>query len=236
MASISHVFSKGLTRIDSDGEAALKDVSAALVGSPLEEVGGQACNALCSGSVQAHDLVAVAAAIQAIEGALFDAALDDMLPSSPLNEKNVAAADPTNYTPESLRLMPGVQQWLVEVAMSGFDGLDKEVISSGLGLLPALQTNEETQRLAVTLSAWIDDVFTWPPQRDIPTKRWLDLFCRTLLLTVSPPPQPEWENVDGGFHVFGAELQHASHVQQLVVHGVLAVSYTHLTLPTTPYV
>jgi len=220
-AAFDAVLQSGLARISDERLAGLTELAQSLAGTPLGEVATEAARGLADGALEPRHVATLAACRASIEGARMDALLDHAAQTLgvTLLESPEQATPP--YSEAAEALLPGVQQWLMELALAGLENTEVDTLASALALLPGLQSAPELSRLATLLTLWLDEMLGWDRALDIPARRWGDLFTQALLHTLTPPALLDEEQVDGALLVFGAELLHGPHAYQLLVHGLL---------------
>lgn len=220
-AVVDGVLAGGLARISDAQLEALGELASAFVGTPLGAAADAAVKGLAAGELVVRHMAVVAACREALEGArtdaLFEAAAEAM--GLVIQEPAEEATEP--FTEASAGLLPGVQQWLMELALVGLDAVESQTVSSATNLLPAIQAQPQLARLGTLITLWVDEMLGWNSDAEVPERRWSDLWCRALLHTLSPPPAVREERVSGTLSIFGAELLHGPHAFQLLAHGVL---------------
>lgn len=223
-AGLDSVLCTGLARIDASQLDGVQSLAATMAGTPLSAVADAAVAALRDGQVLLEHAIALAACRESIEGARGEALARAAASASGLEVQAPSEAGPARFSAAAQPLLPGVQQWLMELAMGGFEHMEVDALGSARSLLPGLQQQPELLRLSSLLTLWIDELVGWDRRRDLPSRRWADLWTRALLLTAAPPDRSSAQPVSGSLAVLGADLQHGPHVHRLVVHGILATA------------
>ena len=218
--ALDSVLSGGLARVSDEQLEALHELSQAILGTPLGQAASEAVRAIADGDLLVRHVAVLAACREALEGARADALIDVAAASIGLQVETPEERPSVPYSDAAEALMPGLQQWLMELALAGMETAETDTIASAMTLLPKVQELDELARLGTLLTLWVDEMVSWDRSEDIPTRRWSDLWCRAMLLTMASPPQVTEETVSGGLRLLGSEILHGPHAVQFVLHGV----------------
>ncbi|MEV3984610.1 hypothetical protein [Nonomuraea sp. NPDC049758] len=231
----------GFARVAEEPAAALAALAGALAGSPLGDRLGEAVEKVTAGSVADEHLAALAGGRAALFGAVHDALLarlDQALGRSRAPWPPAAATDATTGAasvggvpgtgaasggvPENL--LAGCRVWLRELAITGWRGVDDDLVSGADQAIEALLGVPELRGLAVLLDGLATELRASSPVATmdrLPLRRWADLWTRGLLLAQSGPWHGVPEPVSGRLLILGADVQEHATVVRVQVHGVL---------------
>jgi hypothetical protein len=118
------------------------------------------------------------------------------------------------------------RSWLQELAITGWRGVDHDLVSASDQAISALLGEPRLRRLAVLLDGLAAELRASCPvatMDHVPARRWADLWARALLLT-QPGVQSVAEPagvVSGRFLPLGVDVHEHGTAVQIQVHGVL---------------
>jgi hypothetical protein len=218
----------GLTRLGEGQARALAALAEALATTPLGAAMGEAVEKLVAGSVADTELTMLAAGRAALLGAVHDALLarlDDALGRRRAPEERPPGAPPLSR-PVPDNLLAGCRSWLHELAVSGWRGIDHELVSASAQTLAALLAEPGLRRLAVLLDGLAAELRASCPVATVPhlpVRRWADLWARAVLLSRAAgwPGPGRAEPVSGRLLVLGVDVHEHGTAVQAQVHGVL---------------
>ncbi|GIJ43907.1 hypothetical protein Val02_07930 [Virgisporangium aliadipatigenens] len=214
----------GFARLGEERAGRLTVLAGAVAGSPLGDAVADAVAKVAAGSVSEEHLSALAAARAALLGAAHDALLarcDAALGRTRESWQPSASEGP----PVAPNLLAGVRAWLTEVAVTGWRGVDHELVSASAPLVEALYGEPALRRVAVLLDGLTDELRASSPVATmprLPERRWADLWSRALLLTRAGA----WgaagaTDVTGRLLVLGVDVHEHATAVRVQVHGVL---------------
>lgn len=224
LVKLDKLFGKGFARLSSENEADLDEIASAFLGTPLGDNLASAIDAIKKSEQLPHHFAALAAAKWAIEGAQHDALFTDTASKLGFVTEEPEMNDADEASQECENRMEGARQWLFEIALSGLARLETNMIVPVVALLEGIQNLEELRGLAITLTAFIDELLDHTPTAaldDPPLQRWTDLWSSAFLATYQLPNKPTSREISGEFFPIGADLRHQEHLVSLVVHGIL---------------
>ncbi|MEV0764487.1 hypothetical protein [Nocardia sp. NPDC050435] len=212
----------GFARIGDEQAAALAALAGAVGGSPLAAPVAAAVDKLGTGSIGPEELSALAAGRAALLGAAHDAlaAQVDSALGRPRAEWVAGAAGAT----EPGNLMAGCRSWLQELAITGWRGVDHDLVAAADKTIEALWAEPAQRRLAVLLDGLAAELGASCPvatMARVPAKRWADLWARALLLSWRGPETVVGTPVSGRLLILGVDLHEHGTAVQAQVHGVL---------------
>jgi hypothetical protein len=177
----------GFARLGGERITALTALAGALAATPLGEQVGEAVEKLAAGSVADAHLTALAGGRAALLGAVHDALLarfDAALGRTRASwEAPPSAATPTTGADN---LLGGCRSWLRELAITGWRGVDHDLVASVDQTVQALLADQSLRRLAVLLDGLAGELRASCPvgtMPHLPVRRWADLWARALLLS-----------------------------------------------------
>jgi hypothetical protein len=218
----------GFGRLDEERATALATLAGAVAATPLGQQVGEAVGKITAGTVAGAHLTMLAAARAALLGAVHDALLapfDAALGRTRASWEQPASAPPAQPADN---LLSGCREWLNELAITGWRGVDHDLVSASDQTLQALLAEPALRRLAVLLDGLAAELRASSPvgtMECLPTRRWADLWTRALLLARGGAwpggPEPSTRPVSGRLLLLGADVHEHGTAVQIQVHGVL---------------
>jgi hypothetical protein len=227
-------FDEGLThgfgRLGDQRVAALSALAGAVAATPLGTPVAEAVDKIVVGPVTDEHLAALAGARTALLGAVHDALLDRLDAAlgrtraawpAPLDDPPVRTGD--DAAGNQLR---GADAWLHELAITGWRGVDHDLVSASDQTVAALLAQPGLRRLAVLLDGLAAELRACCPiatMECLPARRWADLWARALLLSRAGgrPGSAAASPVSGRLLVLGVDVHESGTAVQVQVHGVL---------------
>jgi len=213
----------GFGRLGEQRQAALSALAGAFAATPLGDRLAEASGKVAAGSVSEDHLAVLAGGRSALLGAVHDALLshlDEALGRSRMPWEVRAAAGS-----EAANLLAGARAWLTELAITGWRGVDHDLVSAAGQVIETLLAEPELRRLAVLLDGFAGELRACCPvaaQPQVPVRRWADLWSRAMLLaqpgflrTASGGP------ISGRFLPLGVDVHEHPTAVQAQVHGLL---------------
>jgi hypothetical protein len=226
VAALDRCFLVGFGRLGPEQHAALQALERVCTGTPLGGAVKDAVAALGRSEFVDRHFAAFAAARAALQGAQYDAlraqvrtalgrgaeATNGFAPAPPVEEGPIASWQ------ESAR------NWLMELALAGFQQLEAQTIAPFLSTLEHLQGEARTARLAVLLTGFLHELLDALPVSALPAVpiyRWTDLWTRSMLASQRPPGAPTGTKVSGTLTPLGADLHQHGYAVSCEVYAVL---------------
>ncbi|MEV0293767.1 hypothetical protein [Nocardia sp. NPDC050710] len=210
----------GFGRLGDDDGAALAALAAAVAASPLGGPVADAVAKLSTGAIGPEELSALAGGRAALLGAVHDALAEQF--DTALG-RNRSAWDASDAEAETGPLVVACRSWLQELAITGWRGVDHDLVAAADQTVEALLAEPVTRRLAVLLDGFTSELRAACPIATLdrlPTRRWADLWTRALLLS--------WRGagfatatVSGRLLILGVDLHEHGTAVQAQVYGVL---------------
>ncbi|WP_055478931.1 hypothetical protein [Sphaerimonospora mesophila] len=216
----------GLARLADERTAALAALAGAFTATPIGERLAEAAAEVASGSIAAEHLTALAGGRAALFGAVHDALL------ARLDAALGREREPWSPAPESepygvANMLGGVRSWLRELAITGWRGVDHDLVSAVDQIVEALTAAPGQRRLAVLLDGFAAELRASCPiatMEHLPVRRWADLWTRAVLLAqdgVLPAEPRPVGLVSGRLLVLGVDVHEHGTAVQFQVHAVL---------------
>ncbi|MFG1998567.1 hypothetical protein ACGFNU_05400 [Spirillospora sp. NPDC048911] len=213
----------GFARLGEERAAALTALAGAVATSPLGPAVTEAAAKVAAGSIGEEHLTALAGARTALFGAVHDELLD-RLDTALGRTRAEWEESPATATPAD-NLLSGSRSWLHELAITGWRGVDHDLVSSSDQTLEALLAEPGLRRLAVLLDGLAAELRASCPiatMARLPVRRWADLWTRAVLLSQpGARPAASVEPVSGRLLVLGVDMHEHGTAVQAQVHGVL---------------
>lgn len=229
VTTLDQALAHGLSRIAPTERDGLQSLTRAFSNTPLGPSLQTSVAAILDGELLGHHLALLAAARASLLGAAHDA-----LQSAAATHLGYTIADeapatpPLSPAPLTRTLMDSAQQWLVELALSGFAALDRQTIHPMLSALRPLQEHPPLIRLASLLTGFSHELLDAIPTTSdtIPLGRWCDLWMTAMLQTVALPSPSPTTPCSGILTVLGLDLRHHDHLVSAIVHATLETANT----------
>jgi hypothetical protein len=214
----------GLLRPQPAQTGGLAGLDAAVAGSPLAGRVGEAAGKAAAGAAGEDDFVALAAARTALLGSVHDAltarveeAVGRRLTEEAAEVSGAPAGDPGH----AVNLLAAARGWLCDLARSGWQGIDHELVSQAAQVVSAMLPDPELRRPATLLDGFAAELAASCPGATlerVPVRRWADLWSRGMLLTLpGAAAVPAVAEVTGRLLPLGVDVQeHATAVQAQV--------------------
>lgn len=212
----------GLLRPRPERAADLLELADALAGSPLAGVVAEAAEKAGAAAAGEDHFVALAAGRTALLGAAHDAftALVDETTGRTRGEP----APPAARDRETVNLLAAARTWLSDLARTGWQGIDHELVGGAAPIVSALLPQPGLRRLATLLDGFAAELAASCPGAAldrIPARRWGDLWARALLLTCPGAAEPAaTAPATGRLLPLGVDLHEHATAAQAQVHAV----------------
>ncbi|MEU7925571.1 hypothetical protein [Micromonospora sp. NPDC049107] len=212
----------GFGRVGERGASALAAFADALTGTPLGGPAAVAVDAVVAGSVAPQHLAALAGARSALLGAAHDALLRQL--DETLGRTRSSWTTPTSVPPEAPAALAGARAWWHEVALTGWRGVDHELLSVAAGVVETSLLVPELRRVAVLLDGLAAELRACVPvatMARVPARRWADLWARGVLLAEGTPPPEATPSVSGRLLPLGVDVHSHDTAVQIQLHAIL---------------
>jgi hypothetical protein len=227
IAGLDRCLLVGFGRLGPEQHAALQSLERVCSGTPLEGVVKTAVAAIGRSEFVDRHFAALAAARAALQGAQYDALRAQVnaalgRPTAPAAEQ--AAAPPPPAEGPIAVWQESARNWLMELALSGFQQLEAQTIAPFLSTLEHLQAEPRTGRLAAILTGFLNELLEALPVSAlpaIPLYRWADLWTRSMLASVRPPAAPVRQKVSGKLTLLGADLRQHGYLVSCDLYALL---------------
>jgi hypothetical protein len=225
LAAVDDGLVHGFARVDEERAEALAALAGAFGGSPLRERIAEAVDKIAAGSIADEHLLALAAARIALLGAVHDALLARA--DAALGRERAGWRGGPGPAASAPHLLTGARSWLRELAITGWRGVDDDLVSASSQVIEAALGDPELRRLAVLLDGLAAELRAGSPiatMEHVPVRRWADLWSRALLLAQDGGRAERADGapgVTGRLLVLGVDVHEHATAVQVQVHGVL---------------
>ena len=225
--AFDRVLIAGLLRPQPAQAAGLAQVAQAVAGTPLASRVAEAAEKAAAGVAGEDHFVALAAARTALLGSVHDALMTRVAEAT--GRPRGQDAFPAPGRQPAANLLAASRSWLSDLARSGWQGLDTDVVSGSAQLVSAMLPDPALRRLATLLDGFAAELSASCPGSAlgrVPARRWADLWSRALLLTLpgaaAAPAAgpPAVSTVTGRLLPLGIDLQEHATAVQAQVHAV----------------
>lgn len=218
----------GLARLGEDRTAALAALAGAVAGTPIGDRVSEAVEKIAAGAISEEYVTALAGARTALLGAVHDALLDRLDTALGRTRAGWEAAAPATAALSTMdNLLAGCRSWLNELAITGWRGVDHDIVSASGQTLEAVLAEPGLRRLAVLLDGLAAELRASCPVATmelLPARRWADLWARALLLSQDAGDRPaggEPAVVSGRLLPLGVDVHEHATAGQVQLHGIL---------------
>lgn len=212
----------GLRRPQPAQAAGLTRLAQAVTGTPLASRAAEAADKAAAGNADEDHLVILAAARVALLGAVHDALMAQVAAAT--GRSRGEGPWPGAGGPHAVNLLAAARSWLSDLARSGWQGLDNDVVAGAAPVVSAMLPDPALRRLAMLLDGFAAELAASCPGSALahyPARRWADLWSRATLLTLpgaASPPQAA--SVSGRLLPLGVDLQEHATAAQAQVYAV----------------
>ncbi|WP_406252016.1 hypothetical protein OH786_01425 [Streptomyces atratus] len=212
----------GLLRPRPAQTAGLTGLAHAVAGTPLAARVAEAAEKAAGGAASEDHFVALAAARTALLGSAHDALMARIEEATgrPRDEETV----PQPAGEQAVNLLAAARSWLSDLARSGWQGIDHDVVSGASPVVSAMLPDPALRRLATLLDGFAAELAASCPGASlerIPARRWADLWSRALLLTLPGAAEaPVAGTVTGRLLPLGVDVHEHATAVQAQVHAV----------------
>ncbi|MGW2326251.1 hypothetical protein ACWC5C_10845 [Streptomyces sp. NPDC001700] len=214
----------GLLRPHPDRSAALTDLADAVAGTPLAARVAEAAEKAAAGAAGEDHFVALAAARTALLGSAHDALMTRAWEAIARPRGEETATSPAPGGQEAVNLLAAARSYLSDLARSGWQGIDHDVVSGSAQIVSAMLTDPALRRLATLLDGFATELAASCPGASldrVPARRWADLWARALLLTLpGAAVASETGTATGRLLPLGVDVQEHATAAQAQVHAV----------------
>ncbi|MFG1696211.1 hypothetical protein [Nonomuraea sp. NPDC049309] len=240
VAGFDEALTYGLARLGEDRAQALNALAGALAGTPIGERSAEAVAKVAAGPVSDEHLAALAGGRAALFGAVHDALLDRLDAALGRTRAGLERAGADQGAGGAVRagleraevgqdagLLAGCRAWLRELAITGWRGVDHDLVSSADQTIEALLAEPALRGLAVLLDGLAAELRASSPVATmdrVPARRWADLWTRAMLLAQRGPWREAAEEVSGRLLILGADVHEHATAVRVQVHAVLEPS------------
>jgi hypothetical protein len=212
----------GLLRPQPVQAAGLAQVAQAVAGTPLASRVAEAAGKAAAGVAGEDHFTALAAARAALLGSVHDALMTRVGEATGRTRGQDAFPSPGGR--QAANLLAAGRSWLSDLARSGWQGLDNDVVSGVAPVVSAMLPDPALRRLGTLLDGFAAELAASCPGsalERVPARRWADLWSRAMLLTLpGAAGAPAAGTVTGRLLPLGIDLQEHATAVQAQVHAV----------------
>lgn len=222
---IDRCFLTGFSRLEERHRESLETLGRAMGGTPIENALTDAVKGIRQGIYSPQRLAAIAVARETLHGVAYDLLARQAATACGRERGEEPSSPALMAPPEALApRLDGARQWLVEVALDGFQQRNQEVLSSFSQALEGLRSTPELVRLATLLTGFSSELAGAVTREaaDVPLRRWCDLWCRAMLGTLKLPAPPTMERYSGPLELLGVDVLQSPWMAQLTGYGMLS--------------
>ncbi|WP_175412520.1 hypothetical protein [Streptomyces sp. TRM64462] len=214
----------GLLRPQPAQAAGLAGLADAVAGTPLAGRVAEAAEKAAAGAAGEDHFVALAAARTALLGSAHDALTAQADETTGRARGEAAAPVPGGSGGQAVNLLAAARAWLADLARTGWQGMDHEVVSGSAQIVSAMLPDPALRRLATLMDGFAAELAASCPGATlerVPVRRWADLWARALLLTVPGAADvPVTGTATGRLLPLGVDVQEHATAVQAQVHAV----------------
>ncbi|MER6504157.1 hypothetical protein ABT218_33680 [Streptomyces sp. NPDC001455] len=220
--AFDRVLVTGLLRPQPAQATGLAELANAVAGTPLAARTAEAAEKAAAGAAGEDHFIALAAARTALLGSVHDALMTRVEEATGRTraEETVAPADGEH----AANLLAAARSWLSDLARTGWQGIDHEVVSGAAQVVSAMLPDPALRRPATLLDGFAAELAASCPGatlEHIPERRWADLWSRALLLTLPGVAEASASGTaTGRLLPLGVDLQEHPTAAQAQVHAV----------------
>ncbi|MFE0630838.1 hypothetical protein ACFW3D_28250 [Streptomyces sp. NPDC058864] len=212
----------GLLRPQAAQAAGLTELVHAVAGTPLAARVAEAAGKAAAGAASEDHLVVLAAARIALLGSVHDALTARIQEGTGRSRAQVDAQEPADG--QATNLLAAARSWLSDLARSGWQGLDHDMVSGAAQIVSAMLPDPALRRLATLLDGFAAELAASCPgatMERFPVRRWADLWSRGMLLALpGAAATPAPGTATGRLLPLGVDLQEHATAVQAQVHAV----------------
>lgn len=227
IAQLDQCFLSGFTNLDNTQEETLASLRRVFTGTPLAQPLSDSLAAILRNEFMSSHFMGLASTRAALQGAQFDhlqqqvrTALNRSAPS----EAEIAQTKKAELPSHAQVWMESAQQWLMELALSGFARLNAGTLTPFMATLEQIQSEAQLVRPAALLTGFFNELIAAVPiadATDVPLYRWVDLWTRAMISTSQPASSTSSTLVSGHLSLLGIDVRQHANFVNLVIYGVL---------------
>jgi hypothetical protein len=220
--AFDQVLVAGLLRPQPAQAAGLARLAQAVAGTPLASRVAEAAEKAAAGVAGEDHFTVLAAARTALLGSVHDALLAQVAEATGRPRGHDDCIAPSGQPATGLRA--AARSWLSDLARSGWQGLDSDVVAGSAQVVSAMLPDQALRRLATLLDGFAAELGASCPGsalERVPVRRWADLWSRAMVLTLPGAAGPQATGkATGRLLPLGIDLQEHPTAVQAQVHAV----------------
>jgi len=217
-------FMLGFSRLGAEQTESLASLARTFAGTPLAERLVAAVEGISRAEFREEHFTALAAARCALQGAQYDALMDAGVAALSLERAPLQIGDAPETPGPIGNWMTSTRQWLLELALAGFMQLDQQSVAPFIATLEQLQQDGGAPRLAMLLTGYVHELNDSIPASQlavVPSRRWVDLWCRAMVSAMKLPAPPATSEISGTLYLLGLDLRHHTNAVSASFYGVV---------------
>ena len=212
----------GFSRLSTEQITFFRSLTAIFSGTAFEQALSSLAEACKITTFKMEHFVHLAAARSALNGAIYDALLEQVATElnyqfDPITATTTKAAHP---------LLTSCAEWLKEIALVGFESLQQEQLHAFSQTLDNLMENTALRQQSTLLTGLVNELGYSIPignGKPIPLRRWADLWSKAMMNCQGKLQEDEVQIVSGVFEVVGSEILQHNNAVALRVYGLLEI-------------
>ena len=230
IARLDQCFVTGFGRMSEREISAISALPRLLEKTPIGTHVREACDALLRSEFVEKHFAALACARAALQGAMADTLsrqVQTVLQRNPDADEPSLQQNPVEAHHTVFR--ESTRHFLLELALTGFAQLETDSIYPFYATLDKIQEEPALIRLSATLGGFLSELLSAlpiPTGKSIPVYRWVDLWTRAMLLSLTSSHTSQVEKISGEFVPFGTVLHHHRNLFSVCLHGLLNTGKT----------
>ena len=217
---MDHCLLTGFSRLSIEQIAFFEKLGAIFSGTAFEQPLSDFVAACRITTFKMEDFVHLAAARSALNGAIYDALLGQVSTELNYHFDSIVATSTKIEHP----LLTSCAEWLKEIALVGFESLQKEQLNQFSQTLDNLLENASFRPQSTLLTGLVNELSYSIPignGKPVPLRRWADLWSKAMMNCQGQLQEAQVKEISGVFQVLGSEILQHNNVVALRVYGLL---------------
>jgi len=237
IADFDDCFLVGFANLESQGEQTLESLKRIFSGTPLENKLNEAITSILSNEFLDAHFITLAAVRASLQGCIFETLKIQVMEAlgrkvTPETASQIDEIETTEFPQHLQSLTAGVRHWLMEIALVGYSRLETSAIVPFSTSLEKIQEDPLLTRQSALLTGFFNELMKEIPAEDsskIPIYRWVDLWTRAMIGTLSLPQDLSTPSstanqivkVSGELELLGLDIRLHHNLINLVFYGIL---------------
>ncbi|BAZ04698.1 hypothetical protein [Calothrix sp. NIES-3974] len=226
IAEFDQCFLTGFANLETKQQESLNSWQKIFIGTPLEKPINDACQGITTNEFQEKYFTALAAARVALQGAIYDGLQNQICGVlGRLQNSEIQLEVDSVSTPAHIPIyQESIRQCLMEVALVGFNRLDKSTLVPFISTLEQIQSEPLLIRQAALLTGYMNELMYQVPVTDsntIPLFRWVDLWSQGMMGGLRKVVHPTPKIISGDFMGLGMDIKSHANFVSWTIYGLL---------------